>query len=374
MRTVNNLFKKICTKQNILLAIHKAAKGKRWKKIVQQTLANEEATAERLLQQLKDGSWRPNSIHNVKVINDGIQMKKREIVCPDFVNEQVAHHAILNICAPIFERRFYRYSCASIPGRGVEYAMKYIRKAVADKRNSKYFAALDIKQFFNSIKPSKVLRAIRRIIRDKRVLILFARILRANKISRLDKSTIKRGAPIGLYTSPWFANILLTGLDNLIKSSGAKYYIRYNDDMLILHPNKRKLKRILEMAEQHINSLGLSLKRPWQIHMLSKVKIDFIGAAISQNNIVLRSSVFLRTKRTANRIAKKNKITVYYARKMISYSGRFKHFDTHKAFTKYISSKINMKTMRNIISKGDRKNVHQKSKQNQATCSRKHRQ
>ena len=374
MHTVNNLFEKICTKENIILAIHKAARGKHRKRIVQQTLANEEAIAERLLQHLKDGSWRPNSIHNVKVINDGIQMKKREIVCPDFVNEQVVHHAILNICAPVFMRRFYKYSCASIPERGVEYAIKYIRKAVADRKNSKYFAVLDLKQFFNSIKPSKVFRAIRHIIRDKRVLILFAKILRANKIVRPDKNRIKRGTPIGLYTSPWFANILLTGLDNLIKSSGAKYYIRYNDDMLILHPNKRKLKRILETTEQYINSLGLLLKRPWQIHILSKVKINFIGATISQKNIVLRSSVFLRAKRTANRIAKKHMATIYDARKLISYSGRFKHFDTHKAFTKYISSKINMKTMRNIISKGDRKNVHPKSKQNKATCSRKYRQ
>ena len=42
MKTVNNLFDKICTKENILLAIHKAARGKRKKRVVQQVLANEE--------------------------------------------------------------------------------------------------------------------------------------------------------------------------------------------------------------------------------------------------------------------------------------------------------------------------------------------
>ena len=35
MKTVNNLFDKICTKENILLAIHKAARGKRKKRVVQ---------------------------------------------------------------------------------------------------------------------------------------------------------------------------------------------------------------------------------------------------------------------------------------------------------------------------------------------------
>ena len=367
MKTVNNLFDKICTKENILLAIHKAARGKRKKRVVQQVLANEEVVADKLLEQLQGGTWRPNAIHGVKVINDGIQQKKREIVCPDFVNEQIVHHAILNICAPIFQRRFYKYSCASIPGRGVEYAVKYIRKAKTDRKNTKYFAVLDIRKFFNSIKPSKVFCAIRRIIRDKRVLVLLARILRANKIVRPDGSRIKRGTPIGLYTSPWFANILLTSLDNLIKASGAKYYIRYNDDMLIFHANKRKLKKILGLAEQHINSLGLVLKRPWQIHMLSKVKIGFIGATISQEKIVLKDKVFLRAKRTATRIAKKDKITTYDAHKMLSYGGRFSHFDTYHSFQKYISSKINMKLMRVIVSKGDRKHVHKKSEQNKTT-------
>ena len=156
MKTVNNLFDKICTKENILLAIHKAARGKRKKRVVQQVLANEEVVADKLLEQLQGGTWRPNAIHSVKVINDGIQQKKREIVCPDFVNEQIVHHAILNVCASIFQRRFYKYSCASIPGRGVEYAVKYIRKAKTDRKNTKYFAVLDIRKFFNSIKPSKV--------------------------------------------------------------------------------------------------------------------------------------------------------------------------------------------------------------------------
>ena len=185
-------------------------------------------------------------IHAVKVINDGIQLKKREIVCPDFVNEQVVHHAIMNVVAPVLMKRFYQYSCASIPGRGVEYAIKYIRKAVKDRKNVKYHVVLDIKQFFNTLRPSKVFHQLRRMIRDKKILFLFAHILRGNKIIKQDGTVIKRGAPIGLYTSPWLANTLLTPLDNVIKAEGVPYYIRYNDDMLLFHSNKRKLKRIVE--------------------------------------------------------------------------------------------------------------------------------
>ena len=80
MKSVNILFVKICTKENILLAIHKAARGKRKKRVVQQVLANEEVVADKLLEQLQGGTWRPNAIESGKVINDGIQRKKREIV------------------------------------------------------------------------------------------------------------------------------------------------------------------------------------------------------------------------------------------------------------------------------------------------------
>jgi RNA-directed DNA polymerase len=367
MNTVNNLFDKIVSKENILAAIHKAAKGKRHKRIVRRVLENPEEVADRLSQALKQGTWRPNAVHNVKIINDGIQQKKREIVCPDFVNEQIVHHAILGICIPIFQRRFYRYSCASIPGRGVEYALKYIRKAQKDYKNTKYFAVVDIRKFFNSIRPSKVFHALRRIIRDRRLLGLFARILRANKVIYADGSTRKHGAPIGLYTSPWFANILLTALDNQIKADGVKYYIRYNDDMLLFHSNKRKLKRVLERAEQYINNLGLELKRPYQIHRLAKVKIDYIGATISQNNITLRGSVFLRAKRTAKRISKKPRPTIYDAYRIVSYAGRFRHFDAYNAFRKHISSKASIRQMRKKISKGAViRNVYQIPKQGKA--------
>lgn len=369
MHTVNNIFESITSKENILTAIQRAARGKRKKWIVRYALEHADEIADKLSADLKSGSWCPNEIHRVKVINDGIQMKKREIVCPDFINEQVVHHAIMNVCGPIFQKRFYRYSCASVPGRGVEFAIKYIRKSLKDYKNTKYFSVIDIKQFFNSIKPSKVFHAIRRVIRDRRVLVLFARILRANKIARSDGEIIKRGTPIGLYTSPWFANLLLTALDNIVKASGVKYYIRYNDDMLLFHSNKRKLKKILVTVEGYINSLGLRLKRPYQIHALSKVKLNYIGATISREKIVLKDKVFLRARRTAARIAKKPRITIYDAHKMTSYAGRFRHFDAYQAFRMYISSKVDIGLMRKIISKGDKKNVRKSTEQRKAVGS-----
>lgn len=355
MKTASNLFERIITQENFVCAIQKAAKNKRKKRIVLKTLANDEYVAAQKCYEVERGIWRPEKIHRVKVINDGVQQKKREIVCPDFINEQIVHHAIMNITAPVFMRQFYTYSCASITGRGTEYAIEYIRKAIKDVKNTKYHVVLDIKQFFNSIRPSKVFRQLRRVIRDRKTLLLFARILRSNKIIRPDGETIKRGTPIGLYTSPWFANILLTPLDHKIKAAGVPYYVRYNDDMLLFHSNKRKLKRIVNMIREHLAGLHLSLKRCPQIHRFSKVSIRYIGATIKPDRITLAPKVFLKTTRVIRRISKKEKITSYDASRAVSYSGRFKHFDAAAAREKYITNVVNLKACKKIISAHQRR-------------------
>ena len=77
MKTVNNIFDSIASKENILIAIQRAARGKRKKWIVRYALEHADEIADKLSDELRSGSWRPNEIHRVKVINDGIQMKKR---------------------------------------------------------------------------------------------------------------------------------------------------------------------------------------------------------------------------------------------------------------------------------------------------------
>ncbi len=51
-----------------------------------------------------------------------------------------------------------------------------------------------------------------------------------------------RGMPLGNLTSQFFANIYLNELDYFVKHKlKAKYYIRYVDDFIILHPSKKQL-------------------------------------------------------------------------------------------------------------------------------------
>lgn len=69
--------------------------GNRKERKVINAMANWQEVIDDLHNQLKNETWRPNDIHRIKIINDGIQAKKREIVYPDFLNEHIIYHAVI---------------------------------------------------------------------------------------------------------------------------------------------------------------------------------------------------------------------------------------------------------------------------------------
>lgn len=355
MKTHNNLFEQISSVENVEAALYEAARGKRKKRSVIIALANAKEIAQRISYQLKSGTWRPIEIHTAREINDGVSRKKRIIVCPEFVREQIVHHSIMRVCGPLFQRKFYAYSCGSVPGKGKDTVVKYLSKQVQDRHDAKYYTVLDIRKCYENIRPSVAFREIRRTIRDKKVLRLFAMILRYNKV-RMPDGTIKRnGLLMGMFTSPWIANILLNPLDHYIKEElGVNTAVRYMDDICLLHSNKRKLRRAIASIEEFLAKRKLTLKRTPVIHKVDDVPIKFLGIMFRRGRLTMASELFLRITRIVSRIAKKPILNVHDAKRIVSYSGHFKHLDTRKAFAKYIGDKINIKKCRVIISRKER--------------------
>ncbi len=351
MKTYNHLFEQIVDPENIKKAILKASLGKRKKSSVKRALENIDNIALDLSKQLRNGTWRPIDIHQTTKINDGVELKKRYIVCPNFVREQCVHHAIMNICEPLFRKKFYEYSCGSVKCHGGEQAKKYIEKIIRKyPTRTKYVAKLDIKKFFHNAKPSFIFRELRQTIRDKRVLRLFALILRANK-QIIGKNIIKGGIPIGFYTSPIFANVLLNRLDHSIKEQlGIEFYVRYMDDIIMFSPNKRKLKRACLAIKDYVEKIKMNLKPTWQVHRF--VSVNFIGYQFKRGGLVrLRDRIFLKSVRAVRRVAEKPKPTIHDCLRILSYMGRFKHANTYAAFKRDISPYVNIRELRKRVSR-----------------------
>ena len=156
--------------------------------------------------------------------------KERQI-CAAAFSEQVLHHALMNVCHPIFERVQIYDSYASRKGKGVYAALE--RAQVFTNKNQ-WFLKLDVRKFFDSIHQATLKTQLARIIGDGKVLWLLYQIIDSY-------CTIPgRGVPIGNLTSQYFANHFLAELDHCIKEKlRIKAYVRYMDDFVLWHSEKQ---------------------------------------------------------------------------------------------------------------------------------------
>ncbi len=101
-----------------------------------------------------------------------------------------------------------------------------------------------------------------------------------------------RGIPIGNLTSQLFINIVLNELDQYAKHTlKIRYYIRYVDDFVVLHHDKKYLHLIKNQIEFFLREkLFLELHPKKQRIFPVDQGIDFLGFVIWKNHRLLRKS------------------------------------------------------------------------------------
>ena len=118
--------------------------------------------------------------------------------------------------------------------------------------------------------------------------------------------------PIGNLTSQFLANVYLNELDYFIKHKlKAKYYIRYVDDFVILHSNKKILEIYKDKINKYLNYLKLEL-HPNKSKIISLTRpINFVGFRIFYHYKLLKKFNRKNIQRKLNKfntLFKKDKI------------------------------------------------------------------
>lgn len=346
MKRVGYIFEKVCDINNILQAIENASRGKKNRRIVQNVLAHKQEAAEAVRELLVKKEYTPKPYREFK-IKDGASQKERIIYCPAFYPDQIIHWAIMQIVEPILQKGMYEFSCGSIPGRGVHYGKRYIERWLRrDRKNTKYCLKLDIKKYYPHINNTVLKEKFRAKIKDPNALWLIDTIIDSHK----------EGLPIGNYTSQWWANFYLEGLDHYIKEQlHIKYYLRYMDDMVLFCANKKILHKVRKLIAEYIQPLGLTLKENWQVFKVNSRPIDFLGFRFYHDRTTLRRRNSLRIRRRVARVYRKGKITVHDARAILSYLGWIYHSNSRTYYARYIKPYINIKNLKEIVSRESRK-------------------
>ena len=351
MRSYKHLWDRLISDDNIREAIILAGKNKNKRTRRHQLLRIMKKDPDRYIDLARSWivSFRSRK-HKAKEIHDGVSGKLREIIVPS-IAEVIVQQAVVNILKPLLMRSMYEHSYASIPYRGTHRGKRQLAKWLrSDRRNTKYCLKLDIRKFFNSIPQDKLLASLRRVIRDDRFF----------KLIEVIVHTVPEGVPLGFNTSQWFANWYLTPLDHYIKGElEIPYYIRFMDDMVLTHSNKRKLHKIRLCIRDWLAAKGLELKANWTLFKVSSDRhsgrfIDFLGFKIYPDRVTLRRKVALKAQRKARRIKAKPHATIYDCRQMITYLGYLRHVQCHKWFTNHIKPYIRPHNIRLTISRHDK--------------------
>ena len=343
MKSYNHLFEKFISDENIKLAIKNACKHKLKRRKFKVLHDNPDKYIDWIKAQA--ANFR-NDRHTPVEIYDGIQRKKRTITVPTF-REQIIHHMVINILKPIIMRPMYEHSYGSIPNRGATMGMKQVKKwLVHDYRRTKYCLKMDIRKYFDSVPHEIVIRRLKEQIHDERFLKVLLEIVNVNE----------KGLPLGFYTSQWFANWYLTGLDHFIKEDlSAKYYIRYMDDMVIFDSNKRKLHKMRVAIQNYLEqNLGLTLKDNWQVFPIKSRFLDFMGFRFYRNKVTMRRSILYKACRKAKKLVDK-KPTIYSIRQVLSYLGWFSQTNTYNVFQERFAKYINIQEIKRRMSRYDKR-------------------
>lgn len=340
MKRVGYLYSNIYDIANIKHAIYCASKGKRKELHVKKVLDNEDYCAYQIHKMLKNKTYIP-SWPKIKTIQDASSGKVRTIHKPDFYPDQIIHWALMIQLQPVITRGMYKYSCGSVPNRGTSYGQKIVQKWIdTDRKHTKYCLKMDVSKFYPSIGNTILKKMFRRKIKDRDCLWLIDSIVDNNQ-----------GQPIGYYTSQWFANFFLEGLDHFIKEElGVKYYVRYVDDLVIFGNNKKKLHAARRSITEYLSKIKLAVKGNWQVFRLDKRDVDFLGVRFYRHKTTLRRRNALRIRRRIRKIKKKGFLNRKDASALLSYWGWIKRTDSYHYYHKYVKPFISIEQARRVVS------------------------
>ncbi len=274
MKRKGKLIGKIAEIENLHLAFCKAARGKRTRLEVRsfQNNLHEELHAIRkglVRGDIHFGDYRFFTVY---------EPKKREICAATF-RERVIHHAIMNIVEPVFERYAIVDSYACRKKKGMHAAVKKAKKL---SNRYRYYLQLDIAKYFDSIDHDVVVTLIRRLIKDRAVLLLFENIVKSY-------STVPgKGMPIGNLISQHVANLYLGFFDHWVKEVlRVKGYVRYMDDFILFGNDKQEIKMWLQQVKEELaSSLQLRLHKRRQLNQC-KYGISYLGYRVYPDGIRL---------------------------------------------------------------------------------------
>ena len=173
----------------------------------------------------------------------------RELGIPN-VFDRLIQTAIVLILTPIFDPEFSKSSFGYRPIRSAKGAVKQIQTIIRSKH--RWCVDMDLSKFFDRVSHDRLMWRVGRKVRDKRLLKLIGRYLRAgvliDGICQPSKEGTMQDGPL----SPLLSNIYLDDLDKELEQRGLPF-VRYADDFVIFTKSQAAAQRVYRSVERFLS-------------------------------------------------------------------------------------------------------------------------
>lgn len=263
-----------------------------------------EENLEKLVEGLREGSYRPQDIRRAWIDKLGSK-EKRPLGIPT-VRDRVVQTALVKVLEPIFERDFAQHSYGFRPKRGCKDALRRVDDLL--QQGYQWVVDADLKSYFDTIPHQELMERVASKIADGAVLDLVEAFLQAKVMETMQGWIPDQGTPQGAVLSPMLSNLYLDPLDQEMAAAGYAM-VRYADDFVILCRSQAEAEQALQRVQNWTVQAGLGL-HPDKTRIVDATQpggFDFLGYHFEQGWKRPRAKSLKKFKATIRAKTKRNR-------------------------------------------------------------------